>query len=93
MNESRFQRIPELPFTRVGEQVLVVVAKTREVHLLNESAARIWELLEESETLDSLVESLGEEYDVDAETAEAQIEAVVAEMRNKGLVQAIPIDR
>jgi len=40
------RRDPTLPFQRMDEDAIVVDTRTREVHLLNETAARIWELLD-----------------------------------------------
>jgi hypothetical protein len=88
--DGRFERVAELPFSKLEEQILVVVSKTREVHLLNESAARIWELLEKSTTLGALMEALGEEYDLDPAAGEAEVESVVTEMMGKGLVRSVP---
>ena len=88
--DQRLERAEELPFSRLENQLLVVVAKTREVHLLNESAARIWDLLETPESLGSLMEALGEEFDLDPGTAEKEVEAAVSEMIGKGLVRALP---
>jgi hypothetical protein len=88
--EERVARMADLPFSKLEEQILVVVAKTREVHLLNESAARIWELLETSTTLGGLMEALREEYDLDPSGGEADVESIVTEMMGKGLVRSVP---
>lgn len=88
--QDRFERVAELPFNRLEEQILVVVARTREVHLLNESAARIWELLEAPATFEGLMEALREEYDLDPDGGEKEVEAVVTEMMGKGLVRSLP---
>jgi hypothetical protein len=88
--QDRFERVAELPFNKLGEQILVVVAKTREVHLLNESAARIWELLETPATLDGLMETLQDEFDLDPGTVGEEVRTVVTEMMGKGLVRSHP---
>jgi len=85
----RLERLGDLPYSKVEGQILVVVGKTREVHLLNESAARIWELLQAPVTLGALVESLAEDYDLDPAAAEKEVEAAVEEMIAKGLVRAV----
>lgn len=87
--QERFERVADLPFNRLEEQILVVVARTREVHLLNESAARIWELLEAPATVEGLMEALREEYDLDPAAAEKEVEAAVAEMMGKGLLRSL----
>ena len=89
-SERRLQRVNDLAYSKVGEQVLVVVAKTREVHLLNDCAARIWELLETPETLAGLMEALEEEYDLDPAAAGQEVGCAVREMIEKGLVRALP---
>ena len=83
------QRVAELAFTKVEDRILVVVAKTREVHLLNPSAARIWELLESPSTVERLIETLNEEYEFDPSTGKAEVDAAVSEMIEKGLVKAV----
>ena len=37
-----YQRDPGLPFQTLEEETIVVDPKTREVHLLNDTAARVW---------------------------------------------------
>lgn len=79
------QRVEGLPFQKLGEQVLVVVPKTREVHLLNETASRLWDLLERPSTVPALLDTLSAEYELDA-GAEADLKEILAEMAAKGLI-------
>ncbi len=63
--------------------------RRREVHLLNETAARIWELLASPRSLDELTATLGDEYDVgEAELREAVPECVDG-LTSKGLLVAV----
>jgi len=87
---GRFERMTDLPFSKLENQVLVVVAKTREVHLLNDSASRIWELLETGTTVQGLLGTLREEYEFPEEGAQAEIEQALTEMVEKGLVRQVP---
>jgi len=75
-----------LPYQTIEGQVLVVVPKAREVHLLNETASRVWELLGPGATVGGLVDALCGEYDVAPGEARAAVEAVLDEMRRKGLM-------
>jgi PqqD family protein of HPr-rel-A system len=82
-------REPTLPFQRLDEEAIVVDPRTREVHLLNETGARIWELLEEESTVDELVEALADEYEGAAPDAlRAEVEGFIADLGGKGLVAA-----
>jgi PqqD family protein of HPr-rel-A system len=78
-----------LPFQRLDEETIVVDPRSREVHLLNETAARIWELLETASSLDELVEALGEEYDgASPEDLRREVEAFLGDLGAKGLIAA-----
>ncbi len=81
------RRTDELPFQRMKGETLVVDPKTREVHLLNETASRIWDLLEGGATVLDMVRSLSEEYEVDEATLTKQIAAFAIELEAKRLLK------
>jgi PqqD family protein of HPr-rel-A system len=81
-----YRRDPGLPFQKLEEETIVVDPRTREVHLLNDTAARVWELLASSSTLDELTEALAEEYDATPETLRAGVEELLGGLREKGLL-------
>jgi PqqD family protein of HPr-rel-A system len=89
-NETKpasFRRESALPFQRMDEETIVVDPRTREVHLLNETAARIWELLEEASSVDDIVEVLAEEYEGAApEELRREVEAFLVDLGSKGLL-------
>jgi PqqD family protein of HPr-rel-A system len=85
-DSERIRRAEGLPHQKIDDQTLVVVPRKKEVHLLNPTATRVWELLERETTVDELVKALTEEYDVDAGTARRDVEAALAEMKQKGLL-------
>jgi hypothetical protein len=60
---ATWRRIADLPFQTLDEETLVIDPSRREVHLLNETASRVWQLCASPRTLDDLVATLGEEYD------------------------------
>ena len=81
-----YKRDPGLPFQKLEEETIVVDPRTREVHLLNDTAARVWELLASSATLDELTETLAEEYDATPEAVREGVEELLAGLRDKGLL-------
>jgi hypothetical protein len=83
-----WRRDAALPFQRMSDETVVVDPRTREVHLLNETGARIWDLLDTPRSLDDLVRALGEEYDGDPEALRREVTEFVAAMGGKGLVTA-----
>ena len=50
-DQRAVRRIGSLPFQKMNEETLVVDPKTREVHLLNATASRVWELLARPQTV------------------------------------------
>ena len=89
-NENKaasFRREDALPFQRLDEETIVVDPRSREVHLLNETAARIWDLLETASSVDQLVEALGEEYEgATPEQLRHEVEAFLGDLGGKGLL-------
>jgi len=84
---ATFRRDPTLPFQRMAEEVIVIDPKTRHVHLFNETAARVWELLETKSSVDELVEALADEYEgASPETLRAEVQALVTDLSAKGLL-------
>ncbi len=85
---ARWKRDGELPFQRLDEETIVVDPRQRTVHLLNETAARIWELLAAPRSVEELVSTLGDEYDADAAELRTAVSDCVAGLSDKGLVVA-----
>lgn len=81
-----YKRDPELPFQTLEEETIVVDPRTREVHLLNDTAARIWELLASARSVDELMEALGEEYDAPSDELRVGVEELLAGLADKGLL-------
>ncbi|HXT96890.1 MAG TPA: PqqD family protein [Polyangia bacterium] len=81
-----WKRDPGLPFQTLEEETIVVDPRTREVHLLNDTAARVWELLASAQSVDALTAALGEEYDAPADELRAGVEELLAGLSEKGLL-------
>ena len=86
---ASWRRDTDLPFQRLDEETIVVDPRRREVHLLNETAARIWELLESPHSLDELTAQLGDEYDVGESELRAAVVECVDGLTSKGLLVAV----
>lgn len=53
---------------------------------LNETAAYIWELLEQEQTVDSLVEAMSARYDAPAEMIREDVEALIGRLQSVGAI-------
>ncbi|MEO8213508.1 MAG: HPr-rel-A system PqqD family peptide chaperone [Myxococcales bacterium] len=86
LDTTLLRRVSSLPFQKLNDEVLVVDPRTREVHLLNLTATRIWDLLEHPSTPAALLAVLREEFDAPDEALRADIRTLLAELGAKGLV-------
>lgn len=67
---------------------LVILDTARSVYLTtNVAGAQLAKLLTEERSLDDLTDALVSEYGIERETAQADVEVFVAELRDKGLLR------
>jgi PqqD family protein of HPr-rel-A system len=86
---TSWRREQALPFQRMDEETIVVDPRSREVHLFNETAARIWELLETASSTDELVAALAEEYEgAPDEELRREVETFLSDLGSKGLLES-----
>jgi hypothetical protein len=83
---ATWRRAADLPFQTLDEETLVVDPSRREVHLLNETASRVWQLCASPRTLDDLVAALGEEYDAPADDLRRGVTELLEGLRDKSLL-------
>jgi PqqD family protein of HPr-rel-A system len=81
-----WRRDPELPHQRLEEETIVVDPASRQVHLLNETAGRVWELCASPRSLEELVAALVEEYDAPAEEVRAAVTELLADLGEKRIL-------
>lgn len=81
-----FKRSDDLLGATVGEELLMMSIEQGNYYSLNPVAARIWTLLEQPRTLDELVASLMQEYDVPAVTCREETEKFLAALRERGML-------
>jgi hypothetical protein len=70
-----------------GEAVLLHLG-TKQYFRLNETGAAIWKSLEQGHDVAATVTRLIEEFDIDAATAEAEAHRVIAELRERDLIES-----
>ncbi|MEN6304321.1 MAG: PqqD family protein [Armatimonadia bacterium] len=58
----------------------------QKVYLLNETAQAVWELLAQARDLDALVAALAEEYEVDEEDLRKDVQELLDDLVQRGLV-------
>ncbi len=83
----RVVRKPGVVFTRTGDQALLVDDEGGNVHVVNESAARVWELCESSPTVEEIVSRFADAYGKDADTVGADVDGILKTFRDLDLVE------
>jgi len=91
--EARYEKDPNIVYREIaGEAILVPIRKQTAdeaaIYVLNETGARIWELLDGERTLRDVLDTLSQEYDVDADTAEGDLVQMIGQLQALGMVQA-----
>jgi hypothetical protein len=84
-NETPSQN-PEILFTRVGDEVVLVHLRTNRIYSLSPTAARFWELSSEGLQRDDIEARLLAEFDVDAPTLANELDTLLADLAREGLV-------
>jgi hypothetical protein len=75
---------------KVGDELVMMSAKSGSYIGLSDVGARIWELIETPQPVDAIVARLREEYDVGEETCRAEVNAFLGELTKYGAVALDP---
>ena len=81
----RWRRVP-LPFRQVASETVIVDPRTREVHVLNRTGSRIWELLAEAQSLAGLVAALEAGFAGERDRLFGDVQQFLADLSVKQLV-------
>ncbi|HEX7151732.1 MAG TPA: PqqD family protein [Thermoanaerobaculia bacterium] len=88
MNRERTLRLSEGVIAKtVGEELVLLDYGAGVYYGLDAIGGRIWQLASEGKPLGAIVDTLLEEYDVTRETLEADVEALVGDLTERGLVR------
>lgn len=90
----RYQRDPNVVAREIaGERILVPVrtqaADMASIYVLNETGARIWDLLDGQHSMSDIQDILVREYDVEQEVADADIAEIVEQLQEIGMLRAV----
>ena len=91
---SVFRRTQDVVCRSVGAESILVpirnnVGNLDFVYTLSPVAARIWSLLDGVRTTDEVVTSICDEFDVDRDTAEADVAALIQDLAGVSLVSRV----
>lgn len=92
MNLSKsFKRIQKIPWQMMEDKALILTPDQAEAHELNETATWIWLQLENQISIGELVEKMCSEFTVDAKTAKDDIQELIEQMSELGMVECLDL--
>ena len=83
-----WRRSKEIVFQQMDDELLAVDAQAGQCYSLNESAGRVWSLIETPASLATICAQLCTEYNVDEQTCMNEVGAVLQGLRTAGLVES-----
>ena len=92
MNEKRVSKVDDFIWRRIGDEVVVVKDGTLSVHVLNKTAAHIWEMCAGDLSVKAVAASLCERFEVPFEDAVADVEDIVGKLEQMGLLKLVDVD-
>jgi len=76
--------------TEVGGQVLMMSVEQGKYFALDQTARRIWQLVEEPVSLKQVVDKLLDEYEVEAARCEVEVLGFAERLLSNGLIVPVP---
>jgi len=80
----------DVVLSRTGDEALLLDEAGGKVHVVNHTAARLWELCADAPTLDELVDSMAAAYEIDRGAISADVASMVATFSELGLFASAP---
>lgn len=87
-SHDRPRRRPDIVLQDVGGEAILIDPRTDEAHVLNGSAARLWQLCDGERTVDQLAAEFGAIYDLSAADVADDVREVLGELVNLKLIDS-----
>jgi len=81
------ERNKDIIWRRIEDKIVLIGKEGQEIHTLNKTAARVWELLDGTNGIDRIVANLCEFYDVSPEEADADVRVILSKLEKIGLIE------
>lgn len=79
----------ELIWRRIGDEIVIITSDGMATHILNKTAARIWELCESGLDTPDIVNHLHNQFDIPDEQARTDVSEVISQLLNLGLIKGM----
>jgi hypothetical protein len=83
---KRITRVEDVIWRQIGDELVVIKDDGLSVHVLNKTAAHIWEMCNGDYQPTEIAASVFERFDVTLEEANADVNELLATLEEKGLL-------
>lgn len=89
MTVNRMAQVEDVIWRRIGDEVVVIKDDGLATHVLNKTAAFIWEMCDGKCGVDEITERLCERFDVSLEEARADVSEIIEKLTQLGIMNEI----
>ena len=89
MTPPLFMRNASTLFTSVGDDIVALSVQKGQCYGMEQVTATVWNLLERPIGIDEIATKVSEVYDVETDQCRADIEQLVAQLKDEGLVTIV----
>ena len=84
-----YKKTSDTRFRNIGEEGIVVRQRASEVLVVSETGARILDLVDGNRTVDDLVATLAEEYEIDLGKLADDVAAYLLDLLGAGIIEPV----
>lgn len=88
--KTQVRQVAQCAYQNILKETVVILPRTRWVHLFNEVGSEIWKFLEEPRRVEEVVSHLCEEFEVDEETARRDALEFLNILHERELIELVP---
>ncbi len=85
----RFAQVEDVIWRRIGDDIVVIKDDGLSTHVLNKTAAFIWEKCDGQNGVEEIVTQLCERFDVSPEEAAADVNEIIAQWLQVGIARKV----
>jgi hypothetical protein len=85
--DNSMVRAEDIIWRRIGDEIVVIKDDGLSVHLLNKTAALIWEMCADTSEPDKIAAMLCERFEISLDEARGDVEGIIEKMEKIGLIK------
>jgi hypothetical protein len=87
VTDDQITRAEDIIWRKIGDEIVVIKDDGLAVHVLNKTAAHIWEMCNGDYQPDQIADSLCEHFDVSLEEASTDVKDIIEQLRQMNILK------